>query len=64
MVGRLPAEGGTPERQLAERYTGFATTIGDQWPRTAAILRRFADEYLLEARSWDQESELCEDLIR
>jgi hypothetical protein len=31
-------EGGAQERRLAERYRGFAATIGDRWPRTAAVL--------------------------
>jgi hypothetical protein len=56
------AEGGGQERQLAELYRGYATTIREQWPQTAALLRRIAGLYSSEARQSDIEAELEEDL--
>lgn len=64
VVSKHPTEGGVQERQLAERYAGFAVAIGDRWPRTAAMLRRLADGYRAQARREDEEAELREDLGR
>ena len=64
MVTKHPFEGGRQERQLAERYAGFAATLSDRWPRTAAMLRRLADSYRLEALREDQRAELREDRSR
>ncbi len=64
VVSKHPGEGGTQERQLADRYAGFALAMSDRWPRTAAMLRRIADGYRTEARREDQEAELGEDLGR
>jgi len=61
VVSKDPREGGAQERQLADRYTGFAAAIADRWPRTAAMLRRIAEGYRAEARREDQEAELGED---
>jgi transposase len=60
-VTKHPFEGGRQERQLAERYAGFATTLSDRWPRTAALLRRLADGYRAEAQREDERAELRED---
>jgi hypothetical protein len=59
-----PFEGGRQERQLVERYAGFAATLSDRWPRTAAMLRRLAAGYRLEALCEDQRAELREDRSR
>lgn len=55
-------EGGVQERALADRYAGFAAVIVDRWPRTAATLRRIADQYRADAEREDREAELREDL--
>jgi hypothetical protein len=60
-VTKHPFEGGRQERQLAERYAGFATPLSDRWPRTAALLRRLADGYRAEAQREDERAELRED---
>jgi len=60
-VTKHPFEGGRQERQLAERYAGFATTLSDRWPRTAALLRRLADGYRAAAQREDERAELRED---
>jgi hypothetical protein len=59
---RDPSEGGNQERDLAARYEKFAVAASDRWPRTAAMLRRIAEQYRAEARREDQESELEQDL--
>jgi hypothetical protein len=64
VVCRDPGEGGVQERQLVERYTGFAIAVADKWPRTAAMLRRIADRYRRDAAREDTESELIRDEIR
>jgi hypothetical protein len=64
VVSRQIGEGGAQERQLAERYAGFAAALSNQWPRTAAMLRRMAERYLADARRNDQDAELREDLGR
>lgn len=64
VVTRDLTEGGAQEHKLAERYTGFAATVSDRWPRTAAMLRRIAGTYRAEARREDLEAELREDLDR
>ena len=62
IVSRGLADGGALERELADRYAGFATQCCDRWPRTAASLRRIAESYRAEGRLEDQEAELREDL--
>ena len=64
VVWRQWAEGGAQERQLADRYAGFATAIRDRWPRTAAMLRRMEHRYNAEAGHQDHDAELREDLDR
>ncbi len=61
---RSLTEGGEQERQLSERHKGYADVLNDEWPRTAAMLRRIADVYASEARREDVEAELREDLWR
>lgn len=62
VVTKHPFDGGAQERQLVERYAGFASAISDRWPHTAAMLRRISDRYREEARGEDREAELREDL--
>jgi len=50
--------------QLSEKYKGYADVLNDEWPRTAAVLRRIAEVYASEARREDVEAELREDLWR
>lgn len=46
-------EGGAQEHKLEAHYRGMATALEDQWPRTARILRRIAEDYNREARAQD-----------
>jgi hypothetical protein len=62
VFSRSLTEGGEQERQLSERYKGYADALNDEWPRTAAMLQRISDVYASEARRADIEAELREDL--
>jgi hypothetical protein len=64
VFSRSLTEGGKQERELAERYKGYADALSDGWPRTAAMLRRISDAYASDARREDVEAELREDLWR
>jgi hypothetical protein len=64
VVSRAMAEGGGQERAIADRYLNYAKKVGDQHPRTAAMLRRIADNYLSHARREDLSAELEQDLWR
>lgn len=55
-------EGGKQERQLADKYRSYADSLADEWPRTAAMLRRISDRYVSDARREDVKAELREDL--
>ncbi|HJP93519.1 MAG TPA: hypothetical protein VJ875_16285 [Pyrinomonadaceae bacterium] len=57
-------EGGAQEREIAERYQGYANQLSDRWPRTAAMLRRIARVYVSDAHREDISAELTEDLWR
>jgi hypothetical protein len=59
---KSPIEGGVQERQLAERYQGYADQVSDRWPRTAAMLRRIARQYISDARREDASADLTQDL--
>lgn len=61
---KAQTEGGRQERELAERYQGYANQVSDRWPRTAAMLRRIARRYTSDARREDINAELTEDLWR
>ncbi len=54
-------EGGDQERELAEKYRGYADALGFRWPRTSAVLSRMADFYDRWARRHDAEAERRED---
>jgi hypothetical protein len=58
---RLPTDGGNQERVLVERYKNWATQIGDQHPRTAAILREMAETYNSHAMQEDLRADLIQD---
>lgn len=62
IVGKSLDEGGAQERQLADKYAGFATAISSRWPRTAGILRHIEKWYRQEALQEDQEADLRQDL--
>lgn len=62
VVGKSLDEGGAQERQLADKYAGFAAAISSQWPRTAGVLRHIERWYRQEALQEDQEADLREDL--
>jgi hypothetical protein len=59
---RNPTDGGTLERNLAERYDGLAAVVADQWPRTGKMLRMIADGYRRDATREDHDAALGEDL--
>lgn len=61
---RNPTDGGGLERALVERYRSDAEKISDNSPRTAAMLRRLADNYDRHARREDASAELTEDFWR
>jgi hypothetical protein len=62
VVTRSLNEGGVQERALAEKYRKYAEALGDQWPRTAAVLRRVSVSYQAEADEEDREAEFREDM--
>lgn len=64
VVTRAIAEGGIQERQIAEKYSGFATKVCPRHPRTAAMLRRMAEDYSFHAQREDISAELEQDLWR
>ena len=61
---RGPTDGGGLERAEADRYKKYAETIGDAYPRTAAMMRRIADSYMGHAHREDISAELKQDLWR
>jgi hypothetical protein len=58
---RLSTDGGEQERIIAEKYAKDAKQLGIQWPQTAAILRKLANEYSGEASREDVNAELVQD---
>ena len=50
-------DGGEQERTLVDRYRADAERSSDQWPRTAAILRKIVKSYESEARRNDESAE-------
>lgn len=61
---RNPTDGGGLERALVNRYRSDADKISDDSPRTAAMLRRLAENYDRHARREDESAELTEDFWR
>jgi len=62
VVTKAPYEGGSQERQIASRYERDAQAVANQWPRTAAMLRRIAAKYRAEAKREDRTAELEQEL--
>lgn len=54
-------DGGAQERGLVERYNAHADAVSDQWPRTAAMLRRIARSFDSDAKREDVRAEFTED---
>ena len=54
---RSPGDGGTQEWELAAKYKQQANQFADEWPRTAAVLRRLASYFEQEARREDERAE-------
>jgi len=63
VVSRSIAEGGAQERAIAERYINYARILRDNWPHTARLMKKIADEYEIEACREDGNTELNEDLV-
>lgn len=61
VTSRSSTDGGEQERVIAEKYEKDAKQIGNQWPHTAAILRKLAKDYSGEASKEDVNAELIQD---
>lgn len=61
IISRDLTAGGDLERELADKYDGFADTLNDNWPRTASVLRRIAEVYRREAQREDRDAKIRED---
>ncbi len=61
VTSRSSTDGGEQERVIAEKYEKDAKQIGNQWPKTATILRKLAKEYSGEASKEDVNAELIQD---
>jgi hypothetical protein len=57
---RDPKGGGRPERTLETQYRNWATAINKEYPRTAAVLNRIADNWQQNAIEQDQRSKKWE----
>jgi hypothetical protein len=55
VYSKSPSEGGAQERRFAQQYTAYADACDIEWPRTAAALRRVAQQYEEDARRADEE---------
>lgn len=58
---RSLTEGGKLEREEALVYLRYADAAMDAWPRTAALLRKVADDLKRDARRCDLEAEITEE---
>lgn len=56
VTSRGIAEGGEQEYKLAQNYDGWANSVSDEWPRTAALLRALADGFRAEGRTHDDDA--------
>ncbi|HPS91024.1 MAG TPA: hypothetical protein PKV33_02605 [Methanothrix sp.] len=56
-------EGGDQEKAIAERYINCATILKDNWPRTARLMKKIADEFEFEASLADRKAELDEEIM-
>lgn len=50
-------EGGVQERELSERYRGYANALERLWPKTAGVLHEIADSYSRDADREDVRAE-------
>ena len=57
VTGRLPGEGGKQERNLVEKFEGFAKATRSEWPRTSGVLDKIARGYAEDARGHDDDTE-------
>lgn len=57
VVSKSLYEGGKQERELAETYQRYADACS-KWPRTAAALRRVAEDYINQARTEDERAKI------
>ena len=58
---RDPTDGGKQELLLADKYEQYARQVGEQWSRTAIVLREIADQYRHQAVQEDQQADLTQD---
>jgi hypothetical protein len=63
VTSRGIGDGGQQEWSLAQEYNNRAAALETRWPRTAAMVRRIADNYAGLARHEDTRAELEEDLL-
>jgi hypothetical protein len=61
VTSRSSTDGGEQEHVLAAQYAKDAKQIGNQWPKTATILRELANEYSHKAFKEDVNAELIQD---
>jgi hypothetical protein len=52
--------GGEPERELASRYTRWATALAGSFPRTTRVLQQLQNSYLQDGRRHDDHRDLNE----
>jgi hypothetical protein len=57
LVTKSMTEGGAKERTVARKYSENANKLKVEWPRTALVLRRIANEYESLAKSEDEQAE-------
>ncbi|BDI32606.1 hypothetical protein CCAX7_46570 [Capsulimonas corticalis] len=62
VTSRGTYDGGSQERDLANRYKSYADIVQDMWPSTGAMLNRLADNYMNHATMEDLSAGLSEDL--
>lgn len=58
MTSRAVGEGGQQERELVEKYKGYANATKVKWPRTSAMLDSIANSYDRDAKREDIEADL------
>lgn len=57
VVTKAVFEGGTQERQLAQKWRDMAEKLGFRWPRTRAMLERIASYWETDAKHEDDRAE-------
>jgi excisionase family DNA binding protein len=61
VTSRSPYDGGQQERNLADKYAGWAKATAARWPRTSRILRGLAESYERDAQREDARAEVVAD---